>query len=177
MIFDSDMVIAIVILTVGMAFYTSSLVEHGGMYGDTIKTNIFHDKVSSQLKEMVTDGTIDTAMLLKNNNETVVAENLIKSRVVSDNYVLTIGNWTIDNSNPTDEFVLVSTVVLINRSEGWYGFYWNETTNPNIVSKGPFIDENIAYAVLRAYDSDYNKTIYYYNSNESIDVSLKVYGE
>ena len=140
MIFDSDMVIAIVILTVGMAFYTSSLVEHGGMYGDTIKTNIFHDKVSSQLKEMVTDGTID-------------------------------------NSNPTDEFVLVSTVVLINRSEGWYGFYWNESLNPNVNSRGPFIDENIAYAVLGTYDSDYNKTIYYYNNNESIDISLKVYGE
>uniref|UniRef100_A9A857 Uncharacterized protein n=1 Tax=Methanococcus maripaludis (strain C6 / ATCC BAA-1332) TaxID=444158 RepID=A9A857_METM6 len=175
MIFDSDMVIAIVILTVGMAFYTSSLAEHGGDYGDTIKTNIFHDKVSSQLKELVTDGTIETALLLKNNNESVAAENLIESKIFLDNYVVSIGNWNIDNSNPTDEFVLVSTIVIINRSEGWYGFYWNET---GLITKtGPYIDENIAYIALGTYESDYNKTIYYYNNSESINVSLKVYGE
>lgn len=171
------MAIAIVILTVGMAFYTSSLAEHGGVYSDTIKTNIFHDKVSSQLKELVTDGTIETALLLKNNNEPVAAENLIKNKVILDNYELHIGNWTIDESNPTDEFVLVSTIVIINRSEGWYGFYWNETISQNITPTGPYIDENIAYIALGTYDSEYNKTIYYYNNSESIDVSLKVYGE
>jgi len=175
MIFDSDMVIAIVILTVGMAFYTSSLAEHGGVYSDTIKTNIFHDKVSSQLKEMVTDGTIETALLLKNNNETDAAENLIESKVALDNYEVSIGNWTINNSNPTDEFVLVSTVFIINRSEGWYGFYWDETEL--IQTTGPYINENITYAALDLYDSDYQKALYYYRNNESIEVSLKAYGE
>jgi len=175
MIFDSDLVIAIVILTIGMAFYTSSLVEHGGDYGDSIKTNIFYDKVSTQLKDIATDGTIETAIMLKNNNETVAAENLIESRINSDNYVFKIGNWSIDNSNPTYDFVLVSTVVFINRSEGWYGFYWNETEPVQFI--GPYIDENIAYAALGTYDVDYTKAIYYYGNNESINVSLKVYGE
>ncbi|ABO35731.1 conserved hypothetical protein [Methanococcus maripaludis C5] len=175
MIFDSDMVIAIVILTVGMAFYTSSLVEHGGDYGDTIKTNIFYDKVSSQLKDLVLDGTIETAMLLKNNNESDVAENLIKIRVHSENYLMNIGTWSIDNSNATENFAIVSTVVLINRSEGWYGFYWN--AGHEIQSIGPYIDENITYIALDLYESDYKKALYYYGNNDSVNVSLKVYGE
>ena len=173
MIFDSDLVIAIVILTIGMAFFTTSLVEHSSAYQDVIKSNMLHDKASYDLKAIITDGTAEAALMLINNNEDSTADALIKSRLHVKNYDFIVGNETIvSNGNKNDQnMVIVSSVVIMNRSEGWYGVAWNE--GGSITIKGPETSELQAY---QSVSGDYKKAIYYFNNSKPVEVSLKVYG-
>lgn len=173
MIFDSDLVIAIVILTIGMAFFTTSLVEHSNAYQDVIKSNILHDRASYELKAIITDGTVETALLLINNNEDSLAESLIKSRLQVKNYDFIIGDETIfSNGNKNDQnVVIVSSVLIMNMSDGWYGVAWDN--GGTITINGPKTSESVAY---QSVSGDYKKAIYYFNNSEPVKVSLKVYG-
>lgn len=183
MLFDSDLVAAVLIMLVGMAFFTSSMVGHTDNYMDAIKTNILHDKVTYQLKTLVTDGTLETAILLMNNNNADVAEKVIKNRIRFRNYNLTIGNYSINGTNTneginTSNFVLVSAVILMNRTEGWYGVYGDD--NELKITDKHFISEEDAYNhlkkdIYRSYH--YKKAIFYFKNNTPIKVTLKVYGD
>lgn len=184
MLFDSDLVVAILIILVGMAFFTSSMVEHTDNYMDAIKTNILHDKVTNQLKTLVTDGTIKTAILLINNNNTDVAEKVIKNRIRFRNYNLTIGNCSISEISGDinhSNFVLVSAVILMNRTDGWYGVYGND--NELKITDEHFISEEETYKYLsndNIFPNDtypYKKAIFYFKNNTPIKVTLKVYGD
>ena len=58
MIFDSDILVAVIILIVGMGYFTLSMVEHTDGYVDAVKMNILYDRASDQLKSLVSDGTL-----------------------------------------------------------------------------------------------------------------------
>ena len=81
MIFDSDMVIGIIILIIGAIFFTATMGEYLSIQKDSVVTNILHDKATSQLKSLICDGTIEACILLINNNKGNIAENIIKNRI------------------------------------------------------------------------------------------------
>ncbi|ABR55150.1 conserved hypothetical protein [Methanococcus vannielii SB] len=173
MIFDSDLVIAVVILTIGMAFFTTSLVEHTGGYQDVVKSNILHGKASHDLKTIISDGTVETAILLMNNNENQLANSLLSNRISVKNYEFIIGDEVVlsKGNNQNQNIVIASSVVIMNRTEGWYGVAWN--TNGAITVKGPYFSELNAY---NSVSGEYKKSIYYFNNSEPVKVFLKVYG-
>ncbi|MBA2858960.1 hypothetical protein HNP93_001661 [Methanococcus maripaludis] len=173
MIFDSDLVIALVILTIGMAFFTTSLVEHSGAYQDVIKSDILHDKASYQLKAIIADGTAETALLLWNNNEDSTAESILSNRVYVKNYDFIVDDQVVfsKGSKTNQNIVIVSSVVIMNRSEGWYGVAWDDGGSITIL--GPETSELQAY---QSVSGDYKKAIYYFNNSKPVKVSLKVYG-
>ncbi|WP_459201788.1 hypothetical protein [Methanococcus sp. CF] len=173
MIFDSDLVIAIVILTIGMAFFTTSLVEHSGAYQDVIKSDILHDKASYQLKAIIADGTAETVLLLLNNNENSTAQSILNNRLQFKNYEFLVGDEVVfsEGDQLNQDIIIVSSVVVMNRSEGWYGVAWNDGGSITIL--GPETSELQAY---QSVSGDYKKAIYYFNNSKPVKVSLKVYG-
>ena len=175
MIFDSDLLVAVIVIIVGMGFFTSSMVEHTNNYADAVKTNILYDKVVYQLKSLISDGTLETAVLLLNNNNSSIAENVLKNRINLKNYELKIGNYTLishGNLNNT-KTIMVSTTILMNRTEGWYGIYGNDSELH--ITNEHFISESEAYNYLNKYDNTtypYKKAIYYFNSSNPINITL-----
>jgi len=176
MIFDSDVVLAVIILIVGMGFLTISMVEHTEDYADAVKTNILYDKASDRLKALVSDGTLESAILLINCGYGSTAEEVLKNRMDLENYILHIGNYTISEGNLQDkDLVIVSTVMVMNRTEGWYGVYGNQKSL-HITDKY-FLSEEEAYNYLITYYSGYpfKRAIYYFRSNTPINITL-IYG-
>ncbi|WP_421077357.1 hypothetical protein Mjas_06450 [Methanothermococcus sp. Ax23] len=179
MIFDSDILIAVIIIIVGMGFFTSSMVEHTNNYADAVKTNILYDKVVYQLKSLISDGTLETAVLLLNTNNSDIAKSVLKNKIGLKNYELKIGNYPIIppqgdlNSTKT---IMVSATILMNRTEGWYGIYGNDD-ELHITNKY-FISENETYNYLNTYYNSYpyKKAIYYFNSSNPINITL-IYGD
>ncbi|WP_292460296.1 hypothetical protein [Methanothermococcus sp.] len=175
MIFDSDLLIAVIIIIVGMGFFTSSMIEHTNNYEDTVKTNIMYDKVVYQLKSLISDGTIETAILLINNNNSAIAVSILKNRIGFKNYELKIGNYAISQGNLTgSKTIMASTTILMNRTEGWYGVYGND--NGLYLTNKHFISENETYNYLNNhYDNTtypYRKAIYYFNSSNPINITI-----
>jgi len=172
MIFDSDIVIGVIILIVGMGFFTLSMVEHTDSYADAVKTSILYDKASFQLKSLVSDGTLESAILLINNGYGSMAEKVLKNRIDLKNYKLRIGNYTISKGNLSDkDIVIVSTVIIINRTEGWYGVYGNESTL-HITDKY-FLSEEEVYNYLNSYsNTPFKRAIYYFRSYDPINITL-----
>ena len=174
MIFDNDVLIGVIIIIVGMGYFTLSIVEHINNYVDIVKTNILYDKVSDQLKSLVSDGTLESAILLINNGYGSIAEELLKNRINLDNYILSIGNYTISEGNLTNmDTIIVSTVVIMNRTEGWYGVYGNESYL-NITDEY-FLSEDEAYnhLSLPKYSRyPYKRAIYYFRSSSPIKITL-----
>ncbi|EHP86570.1 hypothetical protein [Methanotorris formicicus] len=174
MLFDSDIVIAVVVILVGIGFFASSMVGHTDAYKDALETGILYDKVNYQLKSLVDDGTIEVAILLLNNNRANLAEEIIKNRIKFKNYNLTIGNYSISNGNTNGDYVLASTVVLMNRTEGWYGIYEDGGTLK--ITDKYFMSEEEALNYLNLNKNNKGIAIYYFKSSVPIKVSLKVYG-
>ncbi|AXI25404.1 hypothetical protein CFE53_04365 [Methanofervidicoccus sp. A16] len=173
MIFDSDILIGVIILIVGMGFFTLSMVEHTDSYVDAVRTNILYDKASAQLKSLVSDGTLESAILLINNGYESMAKEVLENRIDVDNYVLTIGNYTISEGNLNNiDTVIVSTVIVINRTEGWYGIY-GDSNSLNITEKH-FLSEEETYNYLNQhnYNYPYKRAIYYFRSNRPINITL-----
>ncbi|HIQ39274.1 MAG TPA: hypothetical protein EYH53_04630 [Methanothermococcus okinawensis] len=174
MIFDSDILIGVIILIVGMGYFTLSIVEHTNSYVDVVKTNILYDKASDQLKSLVSDGTLESAILLINNGYGPMAEELLKNRINLDHYILSIGNYIISEGNLNNmDTVIVSTIVVMNRTEGWYGVYGNESYL-NITDEY-FLSEDEAYNHLslpKYSQYPYKRAIYYFRSSSPINITL-----
>jgi hypothetical protein len=175
MIFDSDMVIGIIILIIGAIFFTATMGEYLSIQKDSVVTNILHDKATSQLKSLICDGTIEACILLINNNKGNIAENIIKNRIPYDNYMLLIGNYPIYKGNQTKDFAVVSAVVVMNRTEGWYGVYWNDTF-VGITNKHYLSYEEAINKTEELYGGNFSVTaIYYFNISKPIDVKFTLY--
>jgi len=172
MIFDWDVIIAVIIIIVGMGYFTLSMVEHTNSYVDAVKTNILYDKASDQLKFLVSDGTLESAILLMNNGYKSIAEEVLKNRINLDNYILIIGkNYTISEGNLSNKnIVIVSTVIIMNRTEGWYGVY-GDNNSLHITDKH-FLNEEEVYEYLNQYPYSYKKAIYYFRSSTPINITL-----
>jgi len=171
MIFDSDIVIGMIILIVGMGFFTLSMVEHTDSYTDAVKTNILYDKASDQLKSIISDGTMESAIILINCGYEHIAEEVLRNRINLENYNLSIGNYTISKGDLSDkDIVVVSTVVIINRTEGWYGVYGDQNTL-HITDKY-FLSEDEAYNYLNQYQHPFKRAIYYFRSSDPINITL-----
>jgi len=176
MIFDSDIVIGVIILIVGMGFFTLSMVEHTDSYADAVRTNILYDKASFQLKSLVSDGTLESAILLINSGYGSIAEEVLKNRIDLENYNLNIGDYTISEGNLSDkDIVIVSTVIVMNRTEGWYGVYGNQNTLH--ITDEYFLSEEEVYSHLNDEYSQYpyKRAIYYFRSSSPINITL-IYG-
>ena len=174
MIFNSDVLIAVIILIVGMGFFTMSMVEHTDNYADAVRTNILYDRASDQLKSLVSDGTLESAILLINNNHGNMAEEVLKNRIILDNYNLSIGNYSISEGNLSNkDIVMASAVVVMNRTEGWYGIY-GDGNSLHITNKH-FLSEDDVYDYLNNFNYPYKRAIYYFNSSSPIEVTL-IYG-
>ena len=177
MIFDSDVLIAVIILIVGMGYFTMSMVEHTNNYADTVGTNILYDRASDQLKSLVSDGTLESAILLINNNHGSMAEEVLDNRIILENYNLSVGNYSISKGNLSNrDIVMASVVVVMNRTEGWYGIYGDSTTLH--ITDRHFLSENEAYSYLNNHypNYPYKRVIYYFNSSSPIEVTL-IYGD
>ncbi|AEF96508.1 hypothetical protein [Methanotorris igneus] len=176
MIFDSDIVIAVIVLLVGLSFYAASLSEHVHSYTSAVKTNILYDKASHTLLDLVSDGTLESCIILYNNECEDIANNILRNRINFKNYELTIGNITIKEGSPTGNEVVVSSTILLNRTEGWYGIYGNET-KLNITQEY-FLSESAAMQYLNETynNSTFKRAFYYFNTSKPIEVKLKVYG-
>jgi len=176
MIFDSDVVLGVIILIFGMGFLTLSMVEHTESYADTVRSSILYDKASDQLKALVSDGTLESAILLLNHGYRSMAEEVLKNRIDLENYELHIGDYTISEGNLQGKnLVIVSTVIVMNRTEGWYGVYGNQSSL-HITDKY-FLSEEEAYNYLLTYcsQSPFKRAIYYFRSSSPINVTL-IYG-
>jgi len=174
MIFDSDIVIGMIILIVGMGFFTLSMVEHTDSYADAVKTNILYDKASDQLKSLVSDGTLESAIILINCGYGSIAEEVLRNRISLENYELQIGNYIISEGNLSNKnIVIVSTVIAINRTEGWYGVYGDNTTL--YITDEYFLSEDEAYNYLHQYQHPFKRAIYYFRSSDPINITL-IYG-
>ena len=175
MIFDSDILIAVVILIVGMGYFTLSMVEHTESYVDVVGLNILYDRAGDQLKSIVSDGTLESAILLINSGYESMAEEVLKNRITLENYRLSIGGYTISEGHLVGDKVVVSTVVVMNRTEGWYGIYGNNTTLH--ITDRHFLSEDEVYKYLNNCYKNYShkRAIYYSNSIGSTEVTL-IYG-
>ena len=176
MIFDSDILIATIVLIVGMGYFTVSMVEHTDSYADAVRLNILYDRASDQLKSLVSDGTLESAILLINNGYGSMAEEVLKNRINLENYRLSIGNYTISRGYlDNKDKVVVSTLLVMNRTEGWYGIYGDNTTL--YITDRHFLSEDEAYNYLNNHYPNYlyKRVIYYFNSSSPIEVTL-IYG-
>jgi len=174
LIFDMDVLIAVIILIVGMGFFTMSMVEHTNNYADAVRTNILYDRASDQLKSLVSDGTLESAILLINNNHGSMAEEVLKNRIILENYNLSIGNYSISKGNLSNrDIVMASTIVVMNRTEGWYGIYGDNTSLH--ITDEHFLSEDDVYDYLNNTGHPYKRAIYYFNSSSPIEVTL-IYG-
>ena len=176
MIFSSDAVIASLIILVGLAFFTSSMVGHTDVYKDALKTSMLYDKASYQLKSLVSDGTIEICILLINNNKTKLAEDIVRNKIPYDNYQLIIGSYTINSTslNISKNFAIASAVIIMNRTEGWYGIYGNNTKMQ--ITDEYFMTYNESLENLNDnYNYPYKKPIYYFNSSNPIVVKFILY--
>jgi len=174
MIFDSDVMLGVIILIVGMGFFTLSMEEHIGSYTEAVRMNILYDKASDQLKSLVSDGTLESAILLINNGYGHIAENILKNRIDLDNYILRIGGYYISEGDLSNkDLVIVSTVVVLNRTEGWYGIYGNNTTLH--LTDRHFLSENETYDYLNNFKYPLKRAIYYVRSSDPINITL-IYG-
>jgi hypothetical protein len=181
MIFDSDLVIAICILLIGAVFFTATMGEYLGVHRDATITEILHDKATTQLKSLICDGTIEACILLINNNKSSIAENILKNRIIYNNYKLIIGNYMISEGNCNGSFAIVSAVVAMNRTEGWYGVYWNSTF-VGITDKHYLTYEEAVDETLKEINETYGDTklfnvtaIYYFNISRPVDVKFILY--
>jgi len=173
MIFDTDFVLGMLILIVGMGFFTLSMVEHLDNYADTVKTNILYDKASDRLKSLVSDGTLESVILLVNNGYGHIAEEVLKNRIDLEDYNLSIGDYWISEGNlDNKDVIIVSTIVVLNRTEGWYGVYGDQSTLH--ITDRHFLSEDEAYNYLITHYSSYpfKRAIYYFNSCNPINVTL-----
>ncbi|HIP90753.1 MAG TPA: hypothetical protein EYH21_00405 [Methanothermococcus okinawensis] len=171
MIFDNDILFGIIILIVGMGFFTLSMVEHTDSYADAVKTSILYDKASDQLKSIVSDGTVESAILLINNGYESKVEEVLKNRIDLKNYRIVIGDYTISQGDLNDkDIVVVSTVIVLNRTEGWYGVYGNEKTLR--LTDRCFLSEEEVYSYLGGNSHSFVRAIYYFKSSTPINVSL-----
>ena len=175
MIFDSDLVIAICILLIGAIFFTATMGEYLGVHRDATITEILHDKATSQLKSLICDGTVEACILLINNNKSSIAENILKNRIIYNNYKLIIGNYAISEGNCNSSFAIASAVVAMNRSEGWYGVYWNSTF-VGISDKHYLTYEEAINETSEEVGNTFNVTaIYYFNISRPVDVKFILY--
>jgi hypothetical protein len=175
MIFDSDLVIAICILLIGAIFFTATMGEYLGVHRDATITEILHDKATSQLKSLICDGTVEACILLINNNKSSIAENILKNRIIYNNYKIIIGNYAISEGNCNSSFAIASAVVAMNRSEGWYGVYWNSTF-VGISDKHYLTYEEAINETSEEVGNTFNVTaIYYFNISRPVDVKFILY--
>ncbi len=179
MLFDSDLLLSTIILIVGLAFFTTSMVGHIDGYKDALSTSVIYDKANHQLKSLIDDGTIEACILLINNNETPIAESIIRNRIPYNNYQLKIGNYVINSTklDTNKAYVMVSTVIIMNRTEGWYGVYGNNDEiylmNKHFISYNEaleYMDNNAPYNIYR-----YRKPVYYFDSSKPITVEFILY--
>ncbi|MBW9223819.1 hypothetical protein KKP90_04485 [Methanothermococcus sp. SCGC AD-155-E23] len=171
MIFDNDILLGVIILIVGMGFFTLSMVEHTDSYADAVKTSILYDKASDQLKFLVSDGTLESAILLINNGYGSQAEEVLRNRIDLEDYIIVIGNYTISQGDLNDkDIVVVSTVIVLNRTEGWYGVYGDERTLR--LTDRCFLSEEEVYSYLGGNSHSFVRAIYYFRSSTPINISL-----
>jgi len=173
MIFDTDILLGVLILIVGMGFFTLSMVEHIDNYAHAVKMNILYDKASDRLKSLVSDGTLESAILLINSGYGYIAEEVLKNRIDLENYNLSIGDYCIIEGNLSNKnVIIVSTIVVLNRTEGWYGVYGDQSAL-HITDKY-FLSEEEAYNYVLTYYSQYpfKRAIYYFRSSSPINVTL-----
>jgi hypothetical protein len=183
MIFNSELLLSAIILIVGMAFFTSSMVEHVDGYKDALSTDIVYGKANYQLKSLIGDGTIEACILLMNNGDDNIAKTIIKNRIPYDNYQLKIGNYTINGSPILDTnktYIVASAVIMMNRTEGWYGVY-GDNTEIHLMDDKYFLSYEDALDYMNTtapYNTyDYKKPVYYFKSSEPITVKFILYND
>ena len=179
MILNSELLLSIIILTVGLAFFTSSMVEHVDGYKDALSTDMIYDKANYQLKSLIGDGTIEACILLMNNDNNSIARTIIRNRIPYDNYQLKIGDYTINSAtlDTNKTYIVVSTVIMMNRTEGWYGVYGNNTEIHLMDKYFLSYEDALNYMNNNApYNTyDYKKPVYYFNNSKPITVKFILY--
>ena len=179
MIFDSELLLSTIILTVGLAFFTSSMVEHVDGYKDALSTDMVYDKANYQLKSLISDGTIEACILLMNNGNDSIAETIIRNRIPYNNYQVKIGSYTINSTtlNTNKTYIVVSSVIMMNRTEGWYGVYGNNTEIYLMDKYFLSYEDSLNYMSNNApYNNyEYKNPVYYFNNSKPITVKFILY--
>ncbi|AIJ06357.1 hypothetical protein JH146_1515 [Methanocaldococcus bathoardescens] len=175
MINSIDLAIGTVILLIGMAYWTVSIVEHNNNYVDMVKTDYIFDKGISIMEHLSEDGTLENAVLLYYFGRVNESKKLLEDRIPLKYYKLYIdGNLLINNANGVYEnnSVYVLAILTLNRSEGWYVIYGDEN-NINI-SNERFLDYDEAYAAYM--DFEIHMPVYLSKNITSSRVELYILG-
>ncbi|MCS3900672.1 hypothetical protein [Methanococcus voltae] len=177
MIFDYDVLFAILILIVGTSIYTVAVFEDTEGYTEAVEFNVLNNKAISAMESLLSEGTLENVIVLLNTNiDSSIIDSYIDSRIDYDNYKVAVGNYSYSKGAVNDNFAIAHTVVQINRSSGWYVVYWNVIFGPkNINTMGPFSDEDTAFIASEAISADRKKIIYYHKSGVPINASLILY--
>ncbi|XRO77798.1 hypothetical protein ACO3VM_04570 [Methanocaldococcus sp. 10A] len=174
MINSLDLAIGTTILLIGMAYWTTSVIEHNNNYVDAVKSEYLFDKGISTMEKLSQDGTLQDAVLLYYFNKSDEAKKLLEENIPLDNYMIYIDdNLLINYSNsPTKNYVVVIAVLTLNRSEGWYVIYGNSSEIH--ISDRRFMSYEEAYNKYNNYTID--MPVYLSKSITSSKVKLYVMG-
>ncbi len=128
MINSIDLTIGTAILLIGVAYWTVSIAEHNNNYVDVVKSDYIFSKGIETMEYLSKDGTLENAVLLYYFNKTEESKKLLEDKIPFNNYVLYIDdNVLINKSNGVNNSVYVLAILTLNRSEGWYVMYGNDT--------------------------------------------------
>jgi hypothetical protein len=154
MIFDSDLVIGAIILIVGMGYWSLSMTEHNNNYVDAVKADYMFDKGITTMEHLSEDGTLQNAVLLYYFGQENASKKLLMDRIPLKNYSLEIdGHMVINKLNINSSSSLyVLAVLTLNRSEGWYVIYGNDSSVS--ISTERYIDYDDGKSKYANYDID-----------------------
>ncbi len=174
MIFDSDLVIGTIILIVGMGYWSISVSEHNGVYMNAVKSDYMFDRGISTMEQLSEDGTLQNAVLLYYFGQVNASKKLLMDRIPLKNYSLEIdGHMLINRLNiSSSNSLYVIAVLTLNRSEGWYVIYGNESSVS--ISNERYIDYDDGKEKYANYDID--MPVYLSKSINSSKVKLYVGG-
>ncbi|MBP2200761.1 hypothetical protein J3E07_000159 [Methanococcus voltae] len=177
MIFDYDVLFAILILIVGTSIYTVAVFEDTEGYTEAVEFNVLNNKAISTMESLLSEGTLENVIVLLNTDiESSIIDLYLDSRINYDNYNLVIGNYSYSKGTINENFAIVHTIVQMNRSSGWYVIYWNtQSGSKNVNTMGPFSDEDTAFKASDSISADRKKVLYYHKSGLPVNASLTLY--
>ncbi|ENN96532.1 hypothetical protein J422_01925 [Methanocaldococcus villosus KIN24-T80] len=176
MIFDYDLIIATIILIVGLGMWSVSLVEHNNVYLDAVKNEYKIDKGLSTMETLIKSGVLQDFVILYSFNDTEIKRKaimLLNNSIPLDSYRLEINNETIIEKNFNSSNTYIIATLILNRSEGWYIIYGNDTyidildkRFPDYMIAKEYAEKQLNYPILMP--------VYYSKNISSVIVKLYI---
>ncbi|WP_456471581.1 hypothetical protein [Methanocaldococcus sp.] len=140
-----DLTLGTFILLIGLAYWTTTMVDYNNNYVDMVKQDYKFSLAINTMESLIKSGTLEDAVILYYANKTDSCIELLNQSIPLSNYSLYIDNNLIISKglNLNSSIYVVSTLT-INRSVGWYVLYGNNKDDLKI-SDERFLSYEEAY--------------------------------